>query len=194
SGLNSATLASATWQADGWAAAAAAAEVSGKEAYSSCGGANCCGMTTGKGFDAALVALTRLGCGTEEGTSGAADLSGAAIVGVPLGMTPSAPCALVFCGAARTIVLSTATTTARFTRTSPAQWRPLFRPAAASSSSLSGAPHRHDQGRLPWRARWVTSEQIERAPVSRKIALREHRRRMIFRIDHAQKGRNAMLG
>src|SRR5271170_1220071 len=48
SGWNAAILASRNWQADGFAGAAAAAD-SGSDAKASCGGANCCGMTTGNG-------------------------------------------------------------------------------------------------------------------------------------------------
>src|ERR1700729_413794 len=69
-GLNSATLAGPFGQADGDTAAAAAAAVSGNDAYSSCGGANCCGMTTGSGRAAAFAVLLCLtGCGRGAGAS-----------------------------------------------------------------------------------------------------------------------------
>src|SRR5580698_5343783 len=136
---HSAALARPIWQADGVAAAAAAAAVSGNDAYSSCGGANCCGMTTGSGRAAAFAVLFCLtGCGRGAGASvgsGTPVGSGAAMVGTPLGMLFAAG----FCAAAIPVVLnSTATTTAHFTRLpqrncgpclghDPEKWKPVDR-------------------------------------------------------------------
>src|SRR5580698_7577756 len=201
SGLNSATLARPIWQADGVAAAAAAAAVSGNDAYSSCGGANCCGMTTGSGRAAAFAVLLCLtGCGRGAGASvgsGTPVGSGAAMVGTPLGMLFAAG----FCAAAIPVVLtSTATTTAHFTRLpqrhcgpclghDPEKWKPVFgkdhaqignKPAPLQASA---AP-REDM--LPRRARRVTFQTIKGKKAGRNKG-------------HADEGlpttgRNAMLG
>src|SRR5277367_3708566 len=143
SGLNSATLARPIWQADGVAVAAAPAAVFGNEAYSSCGGANCCGMTTGSGRAAAFAVLLCLtGCGCSGVSDAPVDAgkslgSGAAIVGTPLGMLFAAG----FCAAAIPVVLnSTATTTAHFTRLPRRNCGPCLGCKPAPLQALA-APH-----------------------------------------------------